>query len=152
MWRRGDGRNRRIPSDLQCLHSLLKGVVSRLMKKGKRILIVDDDFWLLLSLRRLLERCGYEVLIASDKAAAVSITEQRRPEAVLVDLLLGFENGIEVVWQLRAIMPNLPVVLMSGCLGDEPAKLAIIYGAAFVGKDEMTHLPALLHRLLKKKG
>ena len=122
------------------------------MKKRKRVLIVDDDFWLLLSLRRLLERCDYEVHIASDVEGGMKKAQERRPHVVLVDLLLGYENGTELVWRLRGMVPGLPVVLISAKPGDEAARLAAIYGAAFLAKEDLHLLPYLLHQLFGKEG
>jgi two-component system, NarL family, nitrate/nitrite response regulator NarL len=79
-----------------------------------RCLIVDDSEEFLGSASRLLESQGLEVVgRASSGAEAVRLTEELQPDVVLVDVLLGDEDGLEVARRLTAGARSTRVVLIS---------------------------------------
>lgn len=67
-----------------------------------RILIVDDEPNIALSLEFLLQSQGYEVVIAHDGAQAVREAAAFRPHLVVLDVMLPVIDGFEVCRQLRA--------------------------------------------------
>lgn len=68
----------------------------------KRILIVDDEPNIVISLEFLMKREGYEVAVASDGDAALEQVAAKRPDLVLLDVMLPMKSGFEVCQQLRA--------------------------------------------------
>lgn len=79
------------------------------------ILVVDDDDGVQAALRRLLQRAGYDVLLAHGLEEA--LLQMRTDAAVslaVVDLNLEDVPGEHAVGALRAVVPELPVVTMSG--------------------------------------
>ena len=68
----------------------------------KRILIVDDEPNIVVSLEFLMKREGYEVAVASDGKAALHAVEKKMPDLVLLDIMLPKKNGFEVCQTLRA--------------------------------------------------
>jgi DNA-binding response OmpR family regulator len=58
-----------------------------------RVLIVDDDFAALRAARRAL--ADEETFIATDTASAVRLASRHHPDAILVDVQLGNESGLE---------------------------------------------------------
>lgn len=68
----------------------------------KRILIVDDEPNIVVSLEFLMKREGFEVSIASDGEAALKSVEQSPPDLVLLDIMLPKKNGFEVCEVIRA--------------------------------------------------
>ena len=79
-----------------------------------KVLVVDDDPSLALLFRLLFERYGCEVLSCNSGKTALQAAEQFRPEALLCDLHMHKENGIEVARRIRALCPSCRIVLMSG--------------------------------------
>lgn len=69
---------------------------------SKRILIVDDEPNIVVSLEFLMKREGFEVSIASDGEAALKSVEQSPPDLVLLDIMLPKKNGFEVCEVIRA--------------------------------------------------
>lgn len=69
---------------------------------SKRILIVDDEPNIVVSLEFLMKREGFEVSIASDGEAALKSVEQSPPDLVLLDIMLPKKNGFEVCQAIRA--------------------------------------------------
>jgi DNA-binding response OmpR family regulator len=83
---------------------------------GELILLVDDDCDLLAVLAATLRRRGFDVAVASDAVAAVSVAVKRRPQAVVLDVGLPGGDGTTVMLRMHA-MPQLagvPVLMLSG--------------------------------------
>jgi sigma-B regulation protein RsbU (phosphoserine phosphatase) len=71
-----------------------------------QILIIDDDHTVQLTLTRILEKQGYEVLTASDGAAGIAQAQQFHPALIICDWLMPRLNGLEVCRQIKSD-PNL---------------------------------------------
>jgi len=83
---------------------------------GTRVLVVDDEEFVLESAQQTLESAGYEVRTALDAPAALRVVE-KEPEAtdlVITDLRMPGTSGLELIRTLRARHPNLPIVAASG--------------------------------------
>jgi DNA-binding response OmpR family regulator len=85
---------------------------------GQRVLVVDDDPTVSDVVRRYLERAEFEVTLTADGSAALAEVAARRPDLVVLDLMLPGIDGLEVCRRLRAADPNLPVVMLTA-LGEE---------------------------------
>jgi CheY-like chemotaxis protein len=117
-----------------------------------RILVVDDDFTILRGLRSLLEELGHRVYVASDGESALRVSKELTPDVVLVDLLLAYENGLDIIEQLRPILPRCHLALMTSWPGDEIIYEAEACGAdVFVAKDELPSALLLLLRHLERQ-
>lgn len=77
-----------------------------------RVLIVDDDFAALKTAKRLLP--DEETFIATDTASAVALAARVHPDAILVDVQLGNESGLEAIAELLAASPGSAVLATSG--------------------------------------
>ena len=69
---------------------------------SKRILIVDDEPNIVVSLEFLMKREGFEVAVAADGEAALRSVEEKKPDLVLLDIMLPKKNGFEVCQTIRA--------------------------------------------------
>jgi DNA-binding NarL/FixJ family response regulator len=107
----------------------------------RTVLIVDDHPTFRRFARRLLEQAGFSVVgEAEDAAGAVARTNELRPEAVLLDVLLPDRSGIEVAAELAGGSDPPAVVLTSSrserdlgvALRDTPAR-GFIPKASFTG-------------------
>ncbi len=67
-----------------------------------RILIVDDEPNIVISLEYLMRREGWETAVASDGEAALAALERAAPDLVILDVMLPHMNGFEVCRRLRA--------------------------------------------------
>ena len=85
------------------------------VEKAKRIVIVDDHPLLRKGLEQLINSsdafhvCGE----ASDAAEGMTVIRQLKPDLTIVDLSLPGANGIEMIKNIRAEFPNLPVLILS---------------------------------------
>jgi len=69
---------------------------------SKRILIVDDEPNIVLSLEFLMQREGYQVATAADGEAALAALAAQAPDLVILDVMLPKMNGFEVCRRIRA--------------------------------------------------
>lgn len=69
---------------------------------SRLILVVDDEPNIALSLEFLLSQAGYEVCVAHDGEAALEVIEDRKPDMVLLDVMLPKRGGFEVCETIRA--------------------------------------------------
>ena len=76
------------------------------------ILVVDDEPDIRRVVRAYLERDGFSVITAGDGAEALRLARQRRPNAVVLDLMLPEVQGLDVCRQLRADS-NTPVLMLT---------------------------------------
>lgn len=81
-------------------------------KSGAYILVVDDEMEIVRALRRTLTAHGYRVFTASSGEDAVEVTSKRRPDLLLLDLLLPGMSGLEVCRRVRA-ESNVPIIVLS---------------------------------------
>src|SRR5215831_1276092 len=96
------------------------------------ILIVDDEAGICLSIAGVLKDEGYATREATDSAQALAAIHARQPTLVILDLWLQGDKpleGIEILKRLRAEMPSVPVVIISGHGTIETAVEAIKIGA-----------------------
>jgi CheY-like chemotaxis protein len=80
------------------------------------VLVVNDEKNVLVSTQILLERNGFEVLVARDGVEALATFRAQRDRigAVLLDRTMPRMDGVETMQDLRRIAPDVPVVLTSG--------------------------------------
>ena len=78
----------------------------------KTILIVEDIDLNIDLLTQILEE-EYSILIATDGAQAVALTEKNKPDLVLMDISLPIMDGYEVTRNIRKTLPSLPIIGLS---------------------------------------
>ena len=78
-----------------------------------KILVVDDDAEITKMLENYLTGEGYEVVVASSGASALTATSSAEPDLVLLDIVLGAEDGRDVLRELRLIS-DVPTIFLTG--------------------------------------
>jgi len=81
----------------------------------KRILVVDDEIYIVHILEFSLTMEGYQVLTAADGEEAMRLIEQERPDLVVLDIMMPKMDGYEVCRRLRQDeqLKGIPVILLS---------------------------------------
>jgi PAS domain S-box-containing protein len=101
------------------------------MTGGLRILVIEDDLVDRKLLERLLSRSPLQIAelkVAGNLKSALTLLEQESFDIVLADLGLPDSQGLEGVTRLREVVPQIPVIVLSG-LDDE----AVVTDAAHHG-------------------
>ncbi len=84
----------------------------------KHLLAIDDEQPILELLRDYLSAQGYRVSIATTALEARHVAESDPPDLIISDLQLEETDGLHLIEQLRALVPNRPVILLTGVLFD----------------------------------
>ena len=95
----------------------------------EKILIIDDETFICENVERILGDEGYQVCSAASGDSARAAVQANDIDLVLLDLNLGTENGIDVLKTLKAIDPDLLVIIITGYGSVESAVDAIKLGA-----------------------
>jgi DNA-binding NtrC family response regulator len=103
-------------------------------ERAPRVLVADDDPDVLAALKLLLKADGFEIESATSPAQALAALESRDFDVALLDLNYARDTtsgreGLELVEQLRALDPTLPVVVMTAWGSVEGAVAAVRRGA-----------------------
>ncbi len=112
---------------------------------ASRILVIEDNDALAAGLRHNLEFEGYDVVVAHDAAAGLDAARARRPDLVILDLMLPDADGFRVLRALRAAGNAMPVLVLTA-LGDEADKVRGLR----VGADDYVTKPFGLLELLAR--
>lgn len=111
--------------------------------KTRSILVVDDNSRYRRQLIKMIDSIGTSALIyeAVNAQQAVALTQQTQPRLVLIDVVLGNENGISCVGQLRRLSPNSRIILFSAYPDSEFHRSGLEAGAAaFLDKKNLDML------------
>jgi DNA-binding response OmpR family regulator len=92
------------------------------------VLVVDDEPMLRNLLSRLLRMDGYEVIEAEDGKAALALVDAKRPDLVLLDVMMPARDGLDVLDDLRRTS-DVPVILVSALAGEADRVLGLKRGA-----------------------
>jgi DNA-binding response OmpR family regulator len=103
---------------------------------ASRVLIVDDEPNIVLSIEFLMRQRGYETSVARDGAEALAEVERFRPHLVLLDVMLPGKDGFQVCQELRtAGWADLKVVMLTAKGRDTEIEKGLALGAdAYVTK------------------
>lgn len=84
-------------------------------RRGQRVLLVEDEEGLLERAGRVLRAEGYEVASARDAGAALrQLTEPRRLDAMIADIVLPDLSGMDLARRARQLRPSAALVITSG--------------------------------------
>jgi DNA-binding response OmpR family regulator len=84
----------------------------------RRVLVVDDDATVRDVVGRYLSEAGYQVELAEDGPSGLRAIRARRPDAVVLDLMLPGMSGLDVCRDVQRGANPMPVVLLTA-LGEE---------------------------------
>ncbi len=104
------------------------------------ILIADDNHDLLLFLATELKEAGWEMLIAESASRARRLFHQLRPGAVLLDYMLGDDDGLKLGLELKAHAPETQIIIMTGGgLSDDELTICAERGFPILFKPFLAH-------------
>lgn len=101
------------------------------MNDKKKILLVEDDVFILELLSDKLIKSDFEVNIAKDGEECMDILKSFKPDVVLLDILLPKIDGFEVLRQMKASpdLSTIPIIIISNLGQKEEVQRAKDLGA-----------------------
>ncbi|MBI4205281.1 MAG: response regulator [Betaproteobacteria bacterium] len=116
-------------------------------KSVKKLLIVDDDADMRLSLKLALEMAGYVTEIAANGREALAILHQRPADVVITDIFMPDTDGFEIIDAVHRAFPQTKIVVISG--GAKLAKREYLLDAALMDVDAILPKPFDVDALLR---
>lgn len=85
------------------------------MSEAQKILVVDDDPYILMSLEFLMKKNGYDVIVARNGTEALDLLEKRVPNLVLLDIMMPDVDGYAICKHIKSNkkLKEAKVVFMS---------------------------------------
>jgi signal transduction histidine kinase len=80
----------------------------------KKVLVIDDEQDIRMLVEAILRKDGYDVFTAKDGYEGVSVFKEKQADLVITDVRMPGMDGIEVLRQLKAIDPDVEVVILTG--------------------------------------
>jgi two-component system response regulator RegA len=96
---------------------------------ARTVLVVDDDQRFAVTLAFALARRGYVAHVAHDALTALATAEAKQPDAAVVDLKLGADDGLALIEPLRRDHPRMRIIVLTGYASIATAVKAIKLGA-----------------------
>ncbi|MCU0641047.1 MAG: response regulator transcription factor [Candidatus Margulisbacteria bacterium] len=123
------------------------------------ILIIEDDRDIVESLEYNLKKEGFKVAKAYDGAAGLKAAEEKRPDLILLDLMLPIFDGLEVCRRLRknAKTAGIPIIMLTAKGTETDKVVGLEVGAddyltkPFSLKEVIARIKAILRRSGKKE-
>ena len=95
---------------------------------SRRILVVDDDPKTAELIKLYLEKDGYQVLVAYDGRQALELARQRRPDLIVLDLMLPKIDGLDICRIVRA-ESQTPIIMLTAKTTEDDKLLGLDLGA-----------------------
>src|SRR5437879_12381844 len=81
--------------------------------ENHRVLIIDDERPVLMTLEALPKRHGYQVATAPTVEQGLKLLRSKSPTLVLLDLRLPDADGLEMLDRIKTELPEVPVIILS---------------------------------------
>ena len=121
-----------------------------------KILIVDDHELVRRALRSLLaEQRHWKIYEASDGQQAIDEIQRLKPDVAILDIVMPRMSGIEAAYEMRRLVPDTKIILMSShYTPEEAATLARLFGDGnFVPKSDIgKDLVPAISRILREEA
>jgi chemosensory pili system protein ChpA (sensor histidine kinase/response regulator) len=120
------------------------------------VMVVDDSLTVRRVTQRLLERSGFEVLLAKDGVDALRQLQDVRPDLMLVDIEMPRMDGFDLTRHVRRteLTRSIPIVMITSRTADKHRRMAMELGVnAYLGKPyQDDELLALIRSYLKERA
>jgi DNA-binding NtrC family response regulator len=113
---------------------------------SKRVLVVDDDADMRLTLKLALELAGYTVEEAANAREALQVQRERPAEVLITDIFMPDADGFEAIDAFRSEFPRTRIVVVSG--GAQFTKRDYLPDAELIGVDGTLQKPFDIDKLL----
>ncbi|MCJ2164505.1 MULTISPECIES: response regulator [unclassified Pseudodesulfovibrio] len=94
-----------------------------------RVLLVDDEVGFVEVLAKRMGRRGYLVTSSISGTEAVQVLRKNDFDVVVLDLKLEDMDGIEVLQIMKKMVPDLPVIMLTGHGSEQAAREGVKFGA-----------------------
>ncbi|MDX2415632.1 MAG: response regulator [Bacteroidales bacterium] len=80
----------------------------------KRVLIIDDEPVILVMLKKMIEKAGYKVDLASNGNEGLELLRGKPFDLVITDIIMPEKEGLEIISIMRKEFPAIKIIAISG--------------------------------------
>jgi DNA-binding response OmpR family regulator len=104
-----------------------------------KIYVFDDEPSILLMIKKMLEKAGYEVDVALNGKEGMELFKKNVPDLLITDIIMPEKEGLETILELRRKYPELKIIAISG--GGRISPGGYLPGARLLGADMVFEKP-----------
>jgi DNA-binding response OmpR family regulator len=112
-----------------------------------KIYVFDDEPSILLMIKKMLEKAGYEVDIALNGKEGMELFKRNVPDLLITDIIMPEKEGLETIFELRRKYPELKIIAISG--GGRIDPYGYLPGAKLFGANMVFQKPLVQKELLQ---
>lgn len=79
-----------------------------------RILVIDDDPWVVKIFQQILEGEGHEIMTAGNGQEGLDLFRQNQADLIITDMVMPVKDGLKMIMELEKEFPNVPIIAISG--------------------------------------
>ena len=115
----------------------------------RMILVVDDNVNLQIAFKKVLTSSGYQVELASDGEEGLRLAREKRPDVIVLDMMLPKLSGLDVLRALKQdnATERIPVIALSGLPISNEARLRKDGAIKYLQKSSLEDLDLLLQSI-----
>lgn len=112
-----------------------------------RILVFDDEPSILLMIKKMLEKAGHVVELALNGKEGMELFEREKPDLLITDIIMPEKEGLEIIFELRRMYPDLKIIAISG--GGRIGPDGYLPGARLLGANAVFTKPLVQKEFLQ---
>ncbi len=119
-----------------------------------RILVIDDEHSIRELLKLILRNETYQISVAANAKESLELCQKQQPEIIIQDMMLPDMDGIELLKQIKQMLPSAIIIVITAALGWQIAVEAMRLGAFdYIRKPfDNDHIKAVISRAIKYKA
>ncbi len=104
-----------------------------------KIIVIDDEPYILLMLKKMLEKEGHQVEMATNGVEGINLYHEKGAELIITDIVMPEKEGLETIINLKAENPSLKVIAISG--GGRVDSREYLHSAQLLGAERIFQKP-----------
>ena len=117
------------------------------MEQKKTVLIVEDEKNIVDIIRFNLQRTGYNTLEAYDGEAGLAMAREKKPDLILLDVMMPKKDGFTLAQEIRAVNRDVPIIFLTA----KNLKEDVLQGFK-IGADDYIPKPFSMEELVSRIG
>ena len=94
----------------------------------KKVLIIDDDYDIVASMRTVLEAKGYHIVTAHDGNQGLAAAEREQPDLIVIDMMMPKKSGFLVIEKIKRQSVSPPMIMITANEGSRHRAYAELLG------------------------
>jgi YesN/AraC family two-component response regulator len=104
-----------------------------------KIIVIDDEPYILLMLKKMLEKEGHQVDMATNGVEGIDLYHKNGADLIITDIVMPEKEGLETIINLKTENPSLKVIAISG--GGRVDSREYLHSAQLLGAEKIFQKP-----------